>query len=120
MSAFATMRRLALPLAIVVAIVAIAVPTCHMVGCTMNSGAMGFVPFNGPHFSSLCGGLWAFDSAPAGTVPSGIDALFLMLLAAFAGAVALLAPQVTGRPVLARACNPPPPPVRPRGERFRV
>ena len=38
MSVFAHMRRMILPLAVVVAVVAIAVPTCQMIGCDMEMG----------------------------------------------------------------------------------
>ena len=120
MSRFADMRRFALPLVIMVAVAAIAVPTCRMVGCDMGMGAMSFLPFNGPHLSSTCGGQWEFSSGPAGIMPSGTDTLLLTLMAAFAAAVVLLAPQLTSRPVLVRVSNPPPPPDDPLGERFRV
>jgi len=119
-SRFADMRRFALPLVIMVAVAAIAVPTCRMVGCDMDMGSMPLMPFNGPIVSSACGGQWEFSSGPAGILPSGTDALSLTLMAAFAVAVVLLAPQVAGHPVLVRVSNPPPPPEDPLGERFRV
>ena len=72
-----------LPLAVVVAIVAIAVPTCRMVGCDMgDAGAMPFVPHNGPHVSSMCLGQWELSTSPTGIVPSGSDPLVLSLVAA--------------------------------------
>ena len=114
------MRRFILPLAIVVAIVAIAVPTCRMVGCDMDMGAMPFVPHNGPHLSSACLGQWEFNSAPTGIVPGGTDSLILSFLVAIAAVVVLTSPQRTARPVLAFAGDPPIPPLAPRGERFRV
>ena len=120
MSVFAHMRRMLLPLAIVVAIVAIAVPTCRMVGCDMSMGAMPFVPFNGSHISADCPGQWEVFTAPSSTLPSGSYSLILTLVAALVAAVVLFAPQVAPRPVLARVSNPPPPPEDPRGERFRV
>jgi hypothetical protein len=109
-----------LPLAIVLAIVAIAVPTCRMVGCDMDMGAMPFVPFSGEHLSADCPGEWALSSSPASSLPSSPNTLILTLIAALFTAVLLFAPQVAGRPVLARVSNPPPPPDEPRGERFRV
>jgi hypothetical protein len=109
-----------LPLAIVVAIVAIAVPTCRMVGCDMNMGAMPFVPFSGTHASSDCPGQWELFTTPASTLPSGTESLLLTLVAALFAAVVLFAPQMSARPVLVRVSNPPPPPEEPRGERFRV
>jgi hypothetical protein len=122
-SIFAHMRRMLLPLAIVVAIVAIAVPTCRMVGCDMDMGAMGamrIVPITGTHMSAACPGQWEFSSGVASIVPRGSDSLTLTLVAALFAAVVLFAPQVVARPVLARVSNPPPPPEEPRGERFRV
>lgn len=112
-----------LPLAIVVAIVAIAVPTCRMVNCTMDMNAMGamkIVPFHGPHFSAKCSGMWEVFTTPASTAPSSSDPLTLTLLAALAAAVILFAPRLVARPVLVRVSDPPPPPEEPRGERFRV
>lgn len=109
-----------LPLAIVVAIVAIAVPTCRMVGCDMKMGAMPLMPFSGTHASAACPGQWEFSTTPAGTLPTGSQTLLLTLILALFGAVLLLAPQVVAHPVLTRVSNPPPPPEEPRGERFRV
>ena len=110
-----------LPLAIVVAIVAIAVPTCRMVGCDMGAmGAMPLVPHDGPHVSSMCLGQWEFSSAPTGIVPTGSDPLIMSIFAALAAAVILLAPQRATRFEFAYVGDPPPPPQDPRGERFRV
>jgi len=114
------MRRMVLPLAIVLAVVAIAIPTCRMVGCDMSMGAMPFVPFSGSHVSADCPGEWGVFTTPASTLPSSSDSLILTLAAALFAGVLLMAPQVVARPVLARVSNPPPPPDEPRGERFRV
>ena len=121
MSALAHMRRLMLPLAIVVAIVAIAVPTCRMVGCDMGDmGAMAFVPFNGAHLSAMCPGQWEITSSPTGIIPSGSGPIVLGFLAALAAAVMLIAPQRTERLTFAFVGDPPPPPEDPRGVRIRV
>jgi hypothetical protein len=123
MSRFTDIRRFALPLIMVVVLTAIAVPTCAMVGCDMDMGPLGampFVPFNGPRAASTCGGEWVLNSTPAGTLPSGPDTLLLTFLAAFVAAVMVLAPQSASRPVLVRVSNPPPPPDDPLGERCRV
>jgi len=114
------MRKALLPLAIVVAIVAVAVPTCRMVGCDMDMGAMRFVPMQGVHLTAPCPGTWELSSAPAGTVPNGGGSLLLTFIAALAAVVVLFSPQVVSRPVLARVSNPPPPPDDPLGARFRV
>ncbi len=120
MSILAHMRKLVMPLAIVVALVAIAVPTCTMIGCDMSMGAMPFVPFSGPRVTSDCPGEWAYFTAPASTLPAVSYSILLTLVAAIVAALVLFAPQMTSRPVLARVSNPPPPPEDPRGERFRV
>lgn len=121
MSVFASMRRMLLPLAIVVAIVAIAVPTCRMVGCDMaDMGAMAFAPFSGSHVSADCPSQWELFTTPASILPSGSDPLLLTLAAALFAAFVLYAPQLVALRVLARVSNPPPPPEEPRGERFRV
>jgi len=115
------MRRYLLPLAIVVAIVAIAVPTCRMVGCDMGAmGAMPLVPHNGPHVSEMCLGQWELSSTPTGIVPTGSDPLTLSLFAALVAAVIVLAPQRAARHEFAYVSNAPPPPQDPLGERFRV
>jgi hypothetical protein len=114
------MRRLLLPLVVVVAIVAIAIPTCRMVGCDMEMGAMPFVPFSGPHASSMCPGQWEYSSSPSGIVPTGSDPLLLGFVAMLVAAVALVSPRLTSRPLLAYVGDPPPPPGDPRGARFRV
>jgi hypothetical protein len=120
MSVFAHMRRMLLPLAIVVALVAIAVPTCRMINCDMDMGAMRIMPMGGTHVASNCSGQWEFSSTPTSTLPGGSDSLLLTIVAALCATVVLIAPQVASRPVLARVSNPPPPPDEPRGERFRV
>jgi len=119
-SFFAHMRKALLPLAIVVAIVAVAVPTCRMVGCDMDMGAMPFVPMHGVHFTAPCPGAWELSASPVGTIPSGGNSLLLTFIAALAAVVLLFSPQVVSRPVLARVSNPPPPPDDPLGARFRV
>jgi hypothetical protein len=119
-SVFAHMRRMLLPLTIVVALVAIAVPTCRMIGCDMDMGAMRIVPMGGTYLSAQCPGQWEFSSTPVSTVPNGSSAILLTLVAALVAAVVLIAPQSTSRFVLVRVSDPPPPPEDPRGERFRV
>jgi hypothetical protein len=115
------MRRFLLPLVIVVAIVAIAIPTCRMVGCDMGDmGAMSFVPFGGTHASAMCPGQWEYSSSPAGIVPSGGDPLVIGFFAALVAAIALLVPQRSARPTLACVGDSPPPRQAARGERFRV
>lgn len=116
----AQMRKTMLALAIVIAIVAVVVPTCRMVGCSMDMGPMGFMHFGGVGFSSHCGGTWVTNVAPDAVVPSGADGLTLALVAMVAAALALLMPKMTASPVRVIEPTPPPPPQDPRGERFRI
>jgi hypothetical protein len=112
------MRKTAVALAIVIALVAIVVPTCRMVGCSMEMGFMssgmglGFLP--------NCGGTYVMSGAPAAVLPAGADSLTLALVAAVVAAIALFRPRVATRLVRIIDAAPPPPPEDPRGERFRV
>jgi hypothetical protein len=120
-SVFAHIRRFLLPLAIVVAIVAIAIPTCRMVGCDMGDmGAMAMGSHSGTGVAPMCPGQWEFSTSPSGIVPNGTDPLVLGFMAALAVAVVLIAPQRMSRPALVYMGEPPPPPDDPWGERFRV
>jgi hypothetical protein len=115
------MRRYLLPLAIVVAIVAVAVPRCRMEGCDMGDmGAMASMPFGGPSVSAMCPAHWEVSSSPSGVVPTGSDPLVLGFVAALAAAVVLLAPQRSSRMTFAYVGDPPPPPSDPWGARFRI
>lgn len=118
------MQRFALPLAIMVAMVAIVLPTCQMVGCDMNGvgmGAMPFMPQGGAY--SDCPGEWVVNtSSSTGIVPSGVDSLtfsFLIALLAIVGTL-FFAPQASLRPVVAYTGDPPPPLEDSFGARFRV
>ena len=115
------MRKLTLPLILVVAVVAVIIPACQMVGCT---GSMRYLPlitdvtsFTNP---SSCGGTFVFDKTPTAIVPAGADSLTLTLVAALGVAAVLFAPRVEARPVRIVRIEPPPPPEDPRGERFLV
>lgn len=116
----AHMRRALLPLAIVLAIVTVAVPTYSMVGCKMDMGAMRFVPMRGFHFTAPCPGSWVLSTGPVGTVPVTSSPLLLTFMAALAAVFVLIAPQFMVSPVVVRAKNPPPPREEPRGQRYRV
>lgn len=115
------MRKLALPLILVVAVVAVIIPACQMVGC---AGPMRFVPlitdvtsFTNP---SSCGGTFVFEKTPTAIVPVGADSLTLTLVAALGVAAVLFAPRAETDPVRVVRIEPPPPPEDPRGERFLV
>jgi hypothetical protein len=113
-------RQALIALAIVVAFVAIVVPTCRMVGCSMS----GATPW-GHHGGVLgmysdCGGTYVTNTTPVAVVPSGADALTLALVSAVMGVVALAKPPVVVQTIASHASDPPPPPEDPRGERLRV
>ncbi len=110
-----------MPLVVVLAIVAIAVPTCRMINCEMDmSKGMPFMPRGLGIYNPACGGEWLTTTGPKGVVPGGAESLLLSFAVAVVMAVVLFAPQLSARPVFAFSAQPPPPPEDPRGERFRV
>jgi len=115
-------RKALIAAAIIIAFVAVVVPTCRMVGCEMLMG--GYMPFmhTGDAFGvfSDCGGAWSVTDAPVGVVPVGLETLVLALLAAFVAGLVLFQPQLVARPVRIVDAAPPPPPEDPLGVRFRV
>ncbi len=119
---YVNMQRFMLPLAIMVAMVAVVLPTCQMVGCDMNGmGAMPFMPQGGAF--SDCPGEWVVNTSSSnGIVPSGADSLTFSLLMALLAIVGVLffAPQASLRPVVAYTGDPPPPLEDSFGARFRV
>lgn len=115
-------RKLVIALAMVVAFVAIVVPTCRMVGCSMEmTGYMGFMhPGSDAGFFSDCGGTYVGNSTPSAVVPAGADTLTLALTSAVMAALALFMPVVSSQPARVAYFAPPPPPEDPRGERLRL
>jgi len=115
-------RKALIAFAIIIACVAVAVPTCRMVGCQMET--MGYMPFthlgDGLALSSDCGGAWSILDVTVGVVPLGLEALALALFAAFAAVAVLMRPQVVARPVRILDATPPPPPERPLGTRLTL
>jgi len=114
-------RKALIAFAIIIAFVAIVVPTCRMVGCQMEMGYMPFMPA-GQAFAlfSDCGGVWSVSDVPVGVVPVGLETLVLALFAALAAGLVLFQPQLVARPVRIVDATPPPPPEDPLGVRFRV
>jgi hypothetical protein len=112
-------RKALIALAIVVAFVAIVVPTCRMVGCSMG-GAMPFGHSNMAGFFGDCGGTYVTSTAPSAVVPAGADALVLALVTAVFAALVLAKPPVVVQAVRVHDADPPPPPEDPRGERLRL
>ena len=118
---YVKMQRFMLPLAIMVALVAVVLPTCQMIGCDMNGmGAMPFMPQGGAY--SDCPGEWVVNtSGPNGILPSGADSLtFSLLIAILALGSMVFAPQSSVRTVVAYTGDPPPPLEDSFGARFRV
>jgi len=115
-------RKALIAFAIAVAFVTLVVPTCRMVGCSMEmNSAMGSMSHAmGAVISGTCGGEYVTTTGPLSIVPVGTESLLLSLLAALVAAAVLFSPRVEMRPVRFIDRAPPPPPEDPRGERFRV
>lgn len=117
-------RQLLLVMALLVALVAIVIPTCRMVGCSMEMGSSmsmaGHGSMGGAVFNAACGGKRIFNSTPNAIVPSGADSLTLALVATVIAALALILPAVSTRRSGAFVIAPIPPPLPVRGERTRL
>jgi len=121
MSALLNSRKALVTLAVIVAVVAIVVPTCRMVGCSMEMG--GVAPWGAQTVAGLfsdCGGEYVVSSTPVAVVPSGADSLTVALVAAVVAALALMVPALTSRPLALVAISPPAPPEPPLGVRLRL
>jgi hypothetical protein len=129
MSKFTHSRRALIALAVVVAIIAVAYPTCRMVGCSASSYAMQGHTGSGmlglgaklaevPRIMNDCGGQFIAASNSVGVMPAGIESLLFALTAALVAGIALMVPRVSPQLVLVPLAEPPPPPLEPRGERF--
>jgi hypothetical protein len=118
---FFNSRKTMIALAVAVALVAIVVPMCRMVGCSMETGYMGFMHSgSAPGLFGDCGGEYTSTFGPAGIVPPGGQSLLLTLVAALGVAAFVFSPQRVVGHVSDVYAMPPPPPEDPRGERFRV
>ena len=113
--------RLMLVMAIAVAIVAIAVPTSQMIGCTMDmSGGMPFFPFSGTTVHGICGGVWVTNTGPAAVLPETVLLFAFALVAAIATLATRFSPRLELRAIRITGKAPPPPPEDPRGERLLI
>jgi len=112
-------RKALVALTIIVAFVAVVVPTCVMVGCSMG-GAMPFGHLDMTSLYSDCGGTYVTNTAPSAIVPAGADSLVLALVSAVLAALVLFRPAPTVQTIRVHASDPPPPPEDPRGERLRL
>lgn len=105
--------------AVVVAFIAIAVPACRMVGCSMG-GAMAWGDMETAGFFGTCGGRYVSNALPVAVVPPGAAALVLSLFAAFFSAVVLFRSPAVVEIISVHASDPPPEPLDARGERLRL
>ena len=120
MLARANNRRVAMALVVMIAVVAIAIPTCTMIGCDMGmSGGMPFMP-SGTGMYNSCAGEWVTSSGPVGVLPSGAENLLLALGAAIVAVTVTLAPRQAAVPAWVLVAEPPPPPEDPLGQRARI
>jgi hypothetical protein len=107
-------------LVVMMAVVAIAIPTCTMIGCEMGmSGGMPYMPSGTGIFNS-CAGEWVTNTGPAGVLPSGLENIVLVLGAIIVAVAITLAPHESHSMVRILAAEPPPPPEDPLGQRTRI
>lgn len=117
-------RKALIALTVAIAFVAVVVPTCRMVGCSMEMGSSAGMMHNlgsAPLMSSTCGGEYTTtDGSVLGVIPLGIDALILALFATLLAARALFATAMQSRSLAVEYATPPPPPETPLGVRLRL
>ena len=115
-------RKAMLAVMLVIAVIAVAIPTCEMLGCNMDmsGGMMRITTIPGPTLGNVCGGIWVTSNSVAGVMPAELLNLLLLLIAAFAFALMAFSPRVEFRLARVSDANAPPPPFEPRGERFIV
>jgi hypothetical protein len=104
----------------VIVVLAVAIPTCQMIGCNMGmvGGMMRISTHPGPTFSAPCDGTWVSSATQIGIVPSNFFAALVALVAVLAMAKMMFSPTMAARPLYIADSNAPPPPVEPRGERY--
>jgi len=104
----------------VLAVVAIAIPTCTMIGCDMGmTGGMPFMP-SGTGIFNACSGEWVTSSGPLGVLPNAAENLVIALSAAFIAVAVVLSPRASAIVEPAYFADPPPPPEDPLGQRTRI
>jgi hypothetical protein len=120
MGAIHRYRKTLLALALVFAFVAVVVPTCRMVGCSMGGAMSWGSGAGGPGIFGTCGGTYITTATASAAVPPTTLSLLLALMAAAVAVVALSAPPVVVERITVHSSDPPPPPQDPRGERLRI
>ncbi len=107
--------------AVALALVAIVMPTCRMVGCAMEMGSV--APWGVQDVAGLfsdCGGEYVTSTAPFAIVPAGADALLVSLFAVAFAAVAGMVQLSASRSAAFVVARPPEPPEPPLGARLRL
>lgn len=108
-------------LAIITLIVAIAVPACVMMDCTMLVAPMSHPGDLGGTAMADCLGQMLAGPSTLGITPTSISALIVALLALFVFAGTLFSARTEASAYrVTFAEEPPPPPSDPRGERLRI
>lgn len=106
---------------LVIALVAVALPLCAMIGCDMAMGNMvTSSPYGGPAISAVCQGVWAASTAQISLLPTNFFAALVAMVAVLGLAGFVLPMLSVSRPVYVFGANAPPAPIAPLGERFRV
>jgi len=120
MFAGANNRKTAVALVVMIAVVAIMIPTIAMVGCDMGMGSgMPFMP-SGTGIFNACPGSWVVSSSPAGVLPTDAMSLLLVFGAMLLAAAIVLAQRESVSVVVVESNDPPPPPEDPLGQRIRL
>jgi len=112
-------RRVSLTMAIVVAMIAIALPLCQALACDMGMGSMAS-PFSGAGFSETCDLGAMTTTAPVSVVPPGAQSLLFSFAMLIVMAFVTVFPPRQQRLVRAVAEDPPAPPEDPRGVRLII
>jgi hypothetical protein len=105
---------------LVIAVLAVAIPTCQMIGCNMGmAGGMMRISTNpGLSLGAPCDGTWVSSESVIGVLPSNFLSTLVVLLAVLGMAVLMFSPKLVSRPIYLAEANAPPPPLEPRGERY--
>lgn len=112
-------RSVYIALLVMVAFVAIVVPTCRMVGCSMT-GAMAWKTLDTPSLFGDCGGTYVTSTTPAAVVPPGAETLVLVAVAMVLASAGLFTAEAHAQRLVPVQASPPPPALDPRGMRLRI